>query len=421
MSRVEALVCVRCQTRFPVAANRFECLNCKQEAPSNLTVLYDDMAFDGITREGLAEGPDSLWRYAHSLPVSAEKAVTMGEGRTPLVPLSSLAEKIGVANLSGKAEYANPTGSFKDRLASVAISTARELFDAKVIATSSSGNAGAAAAAYASRAGLPCVVFSFGSSTDAMVAQMRAYGAMVVMVHDKAHRWQLLAEGVERLGWFPTSPFFAPVVGSNPFGIEGYKSIAYELLEQHQGDLPDWIILPICYGDALVGLSLGFEELKRLGWTERTPRLVAAEIYGSLEAAIETGSDAIPDQRRNRDTVAISIGATQSTYQALAAVRHSGGCAVTAEEDEILHWHREIATSEGIFIEPSSAASLAALARLRREGTIGAADRVTCLLTASGLKDTATASRGVEPPPIVPADLDKALDAITEHYGCNLK
>src|SRR5690625_2123781 len=132
MSRPAALVCVRCQPRFPVAANHFECLKCKQEAPSNLTVLYDDTAFDGITREGLAEGPDSLWRYAHCLPVSAEKAVTMGEGRTPLVPLSSLAEKIGVANLSGKAEYANPTGSFKDRLASVAISTARELFDAKV-------------------------------------------------------------------------------------------------------------------------------------------------------------------------------------------------------------------------------------------------------------------------------------------------
>src|SRR5690606_35593775 len=137
-------------------------------------------------------------------PVKREQAVTLGEGGTPLVALHRLGHRIGLGRLYGKAEWANPTGSFKDRLASAAVSAARSIYDAKVIATSSSGNAGAAAAAYAAKADLPCVVFSFGRSTPAMLAQMQATGASVVLVAEKADRWTLLREGVERFGWFPT-------------------------------------------------------------------------------------------------------------------------------------------------------------------------------------------------------------------------
>ena len=127
---------------------------------------------------------------------------------------------------------------------------AARCFGARVIASSSSGNAGAAAAAYAARAGLPCVVFTFVGTAGPMVLQMQAYGALVVAVENKAHRWTLLEAGVRRFGWFPTSPFFGPVVGSNPYGIEGYKSLAYEIAEQLDWHVPDWIVLPVCYGDA---------------------------------------------------------------------------------------------------------------------------------------------------------------------------
>ena len=124
---------------------------------------------------------------------------------------------------------------------------------------------------------------------------MRAYGAMVVKVADKADRWRLQSLGVREFGWYPTSPFFGPVVGSNPYGMEGYKTIAYEIAEAFDWQPPDWCVLPVCYGDALYGMWKGFEELKALGWIDRTPRFVAAEVSGSLAAAM-AGGDAMPPE-----------------------------------------------------------------------------------------------------------------------------
>ena len=209
----------------------------------------------------------------------------------------------------------NPTWSFKDRLASSALTMAKS-FGAKVIASSSSGNAGAAAAAYAAKAGLPCVVFTFLGAAPPLVAQMRAYGAMVVAVENKADRWRLQSAGVREFGWYPTSPFFGPVVGSNPYGMEGYKTIAFEIAEAFDWEAPDWCVLPVCYGDALFGMWKGFDELQALGWIDRVPRLVAAEVSGSITAAMASGEPMPPDRPRNAASIATSIGASQGTVQA---------------------------------------------------------------------------------------------------------
>ena len=163
-------------------------------------------------------------------------------------------------------------------------------FGAKVIASSSSGNAGAAAAAYAAKAGLAVHRLHLRRARPVRWSlQMRAYGAMVVKVNDKADRWRLQSLGVREFGWYPTSPFFGPVVGSNPYGMEGYKTIAYEIAEAFDWKPPDWCVLPVCYGDALFGMWKGFEELKALGWIDRVPRFVAAEVSGSLTAAMASG------------------------------------------------------------------------------------------------------------------------------------
>ena len=292
--RVAGLRCLRCDTLYP--PNHFvgDCPACRKTAPSNLVVDYAGDTLAKVSRETISAGPRSIWRYAHSLPVPAEEGISLGEGLTPLVSMPRLGQKLGLGGLHAKCEFANPTGSFKDRLASVAVSVGRALFGARVIASSSSGNAGAAAAAYAARAGLPCIVFTFLGAAGPMMTQMQAYGAIVVGVADKAHRWTLLESGVRRFGWFPTSPFFGPVVGSNPYGIEGYKSLAYEVAEQLGWRVPDWVALPVCYGDALVGMARGFAELKQLGWIDRVPRLIAAEIYGSLSEAARHGRDDPP-------------------------------------------------------------------------------------------------------------------------------
>jgi threonine synthase len=418
-NRVAGLSCLRCGTLYPPDHFTADCPACRAAAPSNLAVEYAGDVLEGVTRQSLAAGPRSLWRYAHSLPVDADQAVSLGEGLTPLIDLPRLARELDLGSLEAKCELGNPTGSFKDRLASVAVSAGRALFGARVIASSSSGNAGAAAAAYAARAGLPCIVFTFVGTAGPMVTQMRAYGAMVVAVADKAHRWMLLEAGVRRFGWFPTSPFFGPVVGSNPYGIEGYKSLAYEVAEQRGWRLPDWIVLPVCYGDALVGMARGFAELLRLGWIERVPRLVAAEIYGSLSQAEREGRDDPPSIPRSYDTVAVSIGAAQSTFQALKAVRDSGGAVMRVPDDALLHWHRALAREEGLFVEPAAAAALAAVDLLRRQGTVRRGEAVVCLITAGGLKDPAVAEPAT-PIPTVPPDLDQALAAVQKVYGIDV-
>jgi threonine synthase len=349
-----------------------------------------------------------LWRYGDVLPVCEEEGVSLGEGGSPLHTMRGIGEVIGAGTLYGKDETRNPTWSFKDRLACMAVSTARKL-GAQVIVSSSTGNAGAAAAAYAAKARLACVVFTLKNAAGPMLTQMRAYGATVVACESKSDRWVLMEHAVRNYGWFPTSPFFGPVVGSNPYGIEGYKTLAYEIAEQLDWRVPEWCVLPVCYGDALLGMWRGFEDMIAFGWTDRMPRFVAAETYGSIGAALDDESDVLPDMRKNHETVAGSIGATRGTYQALDVVRRSGGAALTIGNDEIMHWQQLTAKTEGLYIEPSSAAGIAAVDRLAKSGTLKPDDVVVSLLTAGGLKDPAATALVQDELFTVPAGVDDAI------------
>ena len=413
MPQPSALACVRCGTRYPVDHFAQDCPTCRTAgAPSNLTVVYDSQPGEGVRRSDVPRRPASLWRWDAFLPARAGDAVSLGEGNTPLLPAPSL----GLGDVWVKDESRNPTWSFKDRLASAALTAARR-FGAKVITSSSSGNAGAAAAAYAAKAGLPCVVFTFTGASPPLVAQMRAYGAMVVVVEDKADRWRFQSAGVRELGWYPTSPFFGPVVGSNPYGMEGYKTIAFEIAEAFDWEVPDWCVLPVCYGDALLGMWKGFEELKALGWIARTPRFVAAEVSGSLAAAMAGGAAMPADQPRNAPSIATSIGASQGTVQALEVVRRSRGAAVAIDDDALAHWVVTLGAKEGLWPEPSSAAPFAAIERLRTQGVIAPDARVVALMTAGGLKDPAIVDTALPAAPLVRGGLADALKALRDVYG----
>src|SRR3981081_2883531 len=408
-----ALVCVRCSARYPIDRFAEDCPACRQaRAPANLTVAYDSPPGEGAIRHAPARRPASMWRWESFLPAAAADAVSLGEGNTPLLEAPAL----GLGDVWIKDESRNPTWSFKDRLASAALTMARR-FGAKVIASSSSGNAGAAAAAYAAKAGLPCVVFTFLGASPPLLARRRADGAMVVVVEDKADRWRLQTAGVRELGWYPTSAFFGPVVGSNPYGMEGYKTIAFEIAEAFDWEVPDWCVLPVCYGDALFGMWKGFEELKALGWIDRTPRLVAAEVSGSITAAMASGEPMPPDRPRNAPSIATSIGASQGTVQALEVLRRSDGAAVTVEDDELARWVVTLGAREGIWAEPSSVAPFAAIEVLRASGVIAPGDRAVALLTASGLKDTSVIETALPPAPVVRGGLPEVMKALHDVYG----
>ncbi|MBX3535887.1 MAG: threonine synthase [Xanthobacteraceae bacterium] len=407
MSHVAGLQCVRCATQFPLDHYDRDCPVCRPSVRSNLVVAYDN-SLRVKRAKPAADAPRTLWRYGDVLPVSENEAVSLGEGGSPLHKLAAVASELGLQNLYGKDESRNPTWSFKDRLACLAVSSAKKL-GAKAIVSSSSGNAGAAAAAYAAKADIPCVVFTFKGTSGPMLHQMRAYGAQVIAVENKKDRWTLMEHAVRNFGWFPTSPFFGPVAGSNPLGIDGYKTLAYEIAEQLGWRVPDWCVLPVCYGDALVGMWRGFEDMMAFGWTDRMPRFVAAEVYGSLERAMTEKVDAPSDMPKTHDTVAVSIGATQATHQALDILRRSKGVAVTAGNDEMMRWQSLLARREGLYVEPSSAATFVAVEKLKERGVIGPAETVVTLLTASGLKDTAVTAKYQDGLIVVPADFDEAV------------
>lgn len=410
--RIVDFACIRCGTRYPVSHYARDCDTCRPVAPSNLAAVYAGGKGDLASKPG-AGIPFDLWRYGDVLPVSRADAVSLGEGGTPLLPLSRIGAGLGLARLYVKDEARNPTASFKDRLACIAVSAARAL-GCGTIVSSSSGNAGAAVAAYAAKAGLRCVIFTLKGASGPMMAQMRAYGAEVVAVTNKADRWTLMSEAVRTYGWFPTSPYFAPAVGSNPFGIEGYRTLAYEMAEALAWQVPDWIVVPVCYGDALLGIWRGFSDMQRAGWTQRMPKLVAAEVYGSLEEAMRTGNDQLPDMPKTHETVATSITATQATYQSLKVLRESGGCAVTLSNADLLRWQRRLASQEGLFVEASSAGALVAIERLVRDGTMSGSDVVVALNTASGLKAPGALDHELPAPVEVPADLARAAAILKE-------
>ncbi len=292
----------------------------------------------------------------------------------------------------------------------MAVSKARQV-GASAIVSSSSGNAGAAAAAYAAKAGIPCYVFVVRGSAGPMVTQMRAYGATVVEVATKADRWKLMSHAVRTYGWFPTSPFFGPV-GSNPYGIDGYKTLAYEIAEAFDWNVPDVCVLPVCYGDALVGMWRGFEDMIAFGWTGAMPRMIGAEVYGSLTTALAAGSDLLEDMPKSFDTVAGSISATRGTYQALHIIRTSGGTALKVPDADTMRWQAQLAREEGLYIEPASATAVAGVELLAKQGAIGPGERVVALLTASGLKDPDRTAATMQPPHDVPQDFDTAVAAL---------
>jgi len=385
VTTIVGFACIRCGASYPTTfdIDSSGCPACHGTAPANLKPIY---ASPADPRSIPASAPRSLWRYAHMLPCALKDAVSLGEGQTPLIEATRIGRTLGVPNLFIKDEGRNPTWSHKDRFSTVAVSVARAQ-GAQVVATASSGNAGASLAAYAARAGMRCVVTTFPGSTGAMLAQIRKYGATVLPLVNRMDRWTLLAEAATRHGWFIASPFRAPVVGSHPLGIEGYKTIAYELVEQSDGVAPDWCVLPVCYGDALSGVWAGFQELFAQGMISSLPRMVAAEVHGSLTRALATGSDRLEERSIAFESLAVSIGAPRSAYQALKALRDSSGCAVLVTNDRLVDMQEQLAASEGIFAELTSVTPLLAIARLRRDGVMAPEERVVAVITASGLKD----------------------------------
>lgn len=419
MSNLIALKCLRCQRRYPPGRMFFGCPHCQGRKSSNLQGVYDYEAIgQTFDREQLCERELTLWRYREFLPVSGAYEVSVAEGMTPLIHCQRLGQLIDVPNLFVKDESRNATWSFKDRLASVAVSKALE-FGAPAITTSSSGNGGAATAAYAAKAGLPCVVFTTTQFPQTMRTLMQVYGAMLVTVPTVEDRWRMVEQCVRKLDWYPVQGFLNPPIGSNPYGIDGLKTIAYEVCEQLRWRAPDVFVVPVTVGDALVGPWKGFNEFRELGYVDSVPRMVAAEVFGPLKNALEKGLDYV-EKVPSGPTVAVSAGSSNSTYQSLKTVRDSGGMALTVNDEETLRMQLQLAETEGIYAEAASVLPLAAIKKMRERGAIEREEVAVALLTSSGLKDPAVSTALLPEAPTIEPALASLQQVLKQTYDFHL-
>jgi len=416
---VVRLECPRCGALYEDGRLFTGCPRCRAEhVPVNLAVKVDVARLAHLATEGFPATPRGLWRFRALLPVAGERPVTLGEGATPLIHLERVGRRLGLPRLYAKDESQNPTWSYKDRLCAVAVTHAVET-GARVVTIASTGNHGASTAAYAARAGLPCVIFTLASVPATMKTLMQAYGAAVVACPTPEARWALMRQGIERLGWYPTGGFQAPPVGSNPYGIEGYKTLACEIAEDLGWRAPDLVVVPSAYSDGLWGIWKGMRELRALGLVADVPRMVAAEPYGPLAAALERALE-VPAPVRGEGSIAFSIATRYGTWQGLAALRESRGLGVQVTDEGIFEAQRALAREEGVFVEPSSAAALTAVMQLVARKAVDPEQTIVLVLTSSGLKDPGASRAWLPEVPAAGDDFDALLGVLRERYGLEL-
>jgi threonine synthase len=334
--------------------------------------------------------PRLLERYAAFLPVSeSTPSLTLGEGFTPLVRAAHLGDACGLANLYLKVEGQNPTASFKDRGMVLAVAKALEA-GASGIICASTGNTSASAAAYASAAALECVVvLPKGQIAAGKLLQALVAGARVVAIDGNFDQALSIVREMASAS-APTHPLTL-VNSVNPVRIEGQKTAAFEICDD-LGRAPDILAIPVGNAGNITAYWAGFGDYRAAGLVDGLPRMFGFQAAGAAPIVLDRVVE-----RPETVATAIRIGNPASWTRALAARDESGGLIEAVSDEEILSAYRDVARLEGVFCEPSSAASLAGVRRLAAEGRIGPDEIVVCVLTGNGLKDPDTALRGVPP------------------------
>ena len=367
------LRCVGCGAETPLGAEFEGCSRCRRSGePQPVEVVYDYPALAFPDFGAGANGQRGLWRFRALLPLpSGEDPVTLAEGDTPLAELPTP----GPGRIWLKDETRNPTGTFKDRFHSVSVSMARHLGFSKVTAATT-GNHGTSLAAYAARGERRCLVFCDPAASDLHRQLMQLFGARVVTL---ANRAQHLAWLVRERGWYPSTSA-SPLPVSTPYGVEGYKTIAYEVVHQ-LGRVPALVFAPVAGGDSLYGVWKGFWELQRLGVAAAVPRMIAVQSSGCdpLVEAFRRGERRV-GVHPSPHTIATSIGDETGGPLALKAVYDSGGSAIAVSDADIIDAVRRLAAT-GIAVEPASAASFAAALAAQSAGGLGEDQDAVCLLT----------------------------------------
>jgi len=376
---IKYLLCRKCSTEFR-ADLKYVCDECFNP----LDVIYD---FDKIrlSKDIIKNREKNLWRYFELLPLrNKNNIVDIGAGYTPLHKADKLAKKLGLNNLYIKNDTVNPSFSFKDRPAGVAVSKSIEL-GLEAVGSPSTGNLASATAAHAARAGIPCYIFIPHDIEQAKILQVQAYGANIIPVNGTY-------DDANRLASYAGDKYNIGIVNINlrTYYVEGSKTLAFEVCEQLGWNAPDHVIVPTGSGAMLCAIDRGLKEFEKINLiTNNNTKITSAQPEGCSPVvdAIKNKTNVIqPVKKPNTLAKSLAIGEPGDGIFAVETVNNSGGYGENANDEEIRESIRLLASTEGIFAEPGGAVSIAVLLKLVRDGKIDANEKVVCYVTGNGLK-----------------------------------
>jgi len=417
---VLGLVCIVCGREYaepeaPAPGERaspiYTCASCGVEGILDVVYDYDRVSWPPRHRlAGDAFYGRTLWRYLDLLPVRADRELpSLQVGLTPVAEFPRLAEWAGVGHLRLKDDGRQPSASFKDRASAIGVVRAIE-GGYGIVAAASTGNAAVSLACMASNRGIVPVIFVPAKAPEAKVAQLRAFGARVMLVdgpYEKAY--DLCQRAVEAFGWYNRN------CAVNPYLVEGKKTCGLEIGEQCAADPPDWVAVSVGDGCTIAGVWKGLCEMHKLGVLPRLPRLLGVQASGAqpLTVAFERGEELLEvvDARTCADS--ICVGEPRNWRKGLRAVKASQGAYISVDDEAILEAAAAIPARTGIFAEPTAAASMAGVKEARARGLISASDRVLMVVTGNGLKDV----RGATAKAPAATNVSGALDELRAACG----
>lgn len=381
---ITSLQCLKCGKTYP-ADNKFTCQFCGDEGI--LDVQYDYDLIKSILKSQIANRSYEMWRYRELLPIEdSAKIPHLKIGWTPVYETEKLARYIGIRKLYIKDDGRNPTNSFKDRASAIGVLKAIE-FGFDKIACASTGNAASSLAGLSAAVGLQSYIFVPERAPEPKVTQLLIFGANVFRVKGTYEQaFELSKKSCEKFGWYSRNS------GTNPYLVEGKKTAGLEIAEYFGNDLPDWVVVSVGDGCTIGGIGKGLQEMKKLGFIERIPKLLGVQAEGAKPVydAYISGKDLIPSDT-NTIADSIAVGTPRNWRRAIKQIRASNGTMITVSDEEILEAMRLTARLAAVFGEPAGVAGVAGLKKAIQNKIIKPDETVVVVITGNGLKDIQSA------------------------------
>jgi len=410
MNYLSKLKCLICGKEYQPEEIDYTCLRCKDEGI--LEVIYDYLQIKKcFNSDTLKNNTDySMWRYLPLLPIdNPDKIGSLQVGWTPLYEAKNIRKELGLAHLWIKDEGRNPTASLKDRPSAVAVVKAQEL-GKNVVTCASTGNAASSLAGAAASVGLKSYIFVPQSAPEAKITQLMVFGSTIFAVrgsYDKAFDLSIAAS--REFGWYNRNTAF------NPYMVEGKKTVALEIIEQMNFEVPDFIFIPVGDGCIISGVAKAYKDMFALGFINQLPRLVAVQAEGCKPVVDAVNGDGkVNFVQPNTIADSIAVGIPRNSLMAVRDIKASNGFGVAVSDKEIIAAIKYLGFKQGIFAEPAGSAAFAGMVKALEEGKVTRKNKIVVLVTGNGLKDIKSAKKAGREPLVIDACLEGVRRALGE-------